>query len=248
MTRPLIAALAFASISLLLGGCGAWQTNQPVSQISYQSSAEADRKSVGKLRRLAFLALYQRPPRACSTTDDLEVEVSPMIGSLQEMTRFLTTKKGYEIVNLEDDRYEEWISDPTHRGFLKEASEWSAHTSGNARIGPLMRSFIAYVRDHERVDGLLLVHSRDRCSRANLLARALVVIGTVGLAELFPEEGMHGFYQVHDVAIIEAATSSPVWRNSLRTDWNNFRESLRLAPEKRLVSETLFKDIEPAVK
>lgn len=248
MTAPSIASLAFAVISLLLGGCAAWQTNPPDSEDSYLAPTAEARRNVGKLRRLAFLSLYQRAPSACSKSRDREVEVSPLLGSTQEMTQFLAAQKGYEIVLLDDARYQQWLSDESHRDFLQEASQWSVTTRGSAEIGPLTKSFIAYVREREKVDGLMLVHTRDLCSRANLLLRALVIIGTVGLAELSPEDGMNGIYQVHNAGLIEAATSSVVWRNSLHMGWNNFRGQFTLAPRQPLFSETLFKSLEPALR
>lgn len=239
-------ALTFASIGLLLSGCATWQSDPPAEEAGYRSNGKQGPTGVGNLRRLALLALYQRPPRACSRTTDREVEISRREGSVHEIARFLESRKGYQTVMLDEGSYPAWLSGENNRDFLKEASAWSV-SRVNARVGPLTTALVETVRDREKVDGLLLVHSRDLCNRANPAVRALVIIGTLGLAELYPEEGMHGMYEIHNAAIIEAATMKPVWRNSAHMGWNSFKEVFSRKTEKGLFSEALFKDLEPAI-
>lgn len=233
--------VAAAAACVALSGCSTWQTAIAPTPTSYGSSREQIPRTVGKLRRLAVLATDEKAPAACGASDG-ELAVADA-GAASD---YLHRHKGYAIVALDVAAYAEWLDAARNGGFLRELADWLRDTSGEVRPGPLVSALVRTAASRERTDGVLFVHRRHTCQRANTVFRGLLGIGTLGMSELMPDPKLQELHPIYHVAIVESAGLRPVWRRSVSVAWHDFADQFS-RKEARPVVETLFEDLEPAV-
>jgi hypothetical protein len=202
--------LLIAFSSLFLGGCGgAWQTNQLITPSSYQTSRGQIPRTVGKLRRLAVLPIWQQV--GCGKRRP-EIAIDFDRPFFKASVKYLSSVKGYEIISLDPSRYPMWLLANQNQRFLDEIAKWSSNKlldvdevvkwPSNSTIerspGSLTESLLEKLRANESIDGLLVfyvyTHFDDNC-------RDVEPIDAISLA-----------LRSYRLSILETATSRPVWR------------------------------------
>lgn len=202
-------ALAAGLACLVVPGCGTWQTSEPITAASYQTSREGVPRSVGKLRRMAVLKVVQAAPKACGATADTEATINSVDPEVRD--ELLARRKGYEVIVPDAERYAEWLVPPGSAAFVAEVMQWPL-TVADFSAGPMTRALLERLRLDEQVDGLLVLRVQYTCTNAITPFRGLMAIGTLGLSEILPDPRLRETYKLYRVAVFETSSGRVVWQ------------------------------------
>lgn len=232
--------LSILATLILFSACSAWQTEREVTPSSYQTSREKIPRKVGKLRRMAVLPIRQSAPRICDDSGEIRVDYEHRY--FTDAQAYLVSHKGYEIVRLDPARYQVWLTSPQNQEFLQEITHWSANSEADTPPGEKTTALLARIHEMEHTDGLMVFHIHVNCLMAHSAPRMFFGVFTLGLSEILgpsPEDS----YTTNRVAIIETATSRPVWRKSARAGISKTPFGGRSNTDE----DYLFSDLDPAV-
>lgn len=239
MSGPRRAWLVIAS--LLFAGCAAWQTDQPVTPSSYQFSREKVPRTVGKLRRLVALPIRHDAPEICGQHAALTIDYEHK--RFKQAVIYLTEHKGYETLHLDTDRYRTWLAAGQNQAFLSELADWAENSGEAVSPGAATQALLARMRALDAADGLLVFDIHNTCVLANPAGRAFFGVFTLGLSEWLPGGDTKKIYEVYRLAILETASSRPVWRKQVLTDPDVQRYSWKGTS----AIENLFEDLDQAI-
>lgn len=247
MRRPVPAHQAACWMAaILLAGCAPWQTSEPVTPASYQSSRERIPRSVGKLRRMALLWVEQGPPDACVAGAKAEAALQQAASGLRE--DMLTGRKGYDVIIPDALRYAAWLAPPGSQALVDDILHLPSAPDG-AAPGPSLRALIERLRVDDLVDGLLIVHMQSTCSNANPAFRALMSTFTLGMHALWPDARTQEQFRHGRALVFETSTGHLVWRNEAFITATGWGRSLNpfTGRDARPDDEILLQDLETAV-
>jgi hypothetical protein len=241
--RPAHAGLVAALACVLPAGCTTWQTDQPVSPTSYETSRGRIERTVGKLRRLVAVAITQQAPKVCAGGDG--TAALDYAGKWQAAERYLVEEKGYDIVHLDRIGGEDAPA-LDDEAFVRELVGWSAGSPAQAVPGPLTLDLLARLKASGAADGLLVFHDQSTCLMADRDNRLAMDLLTLGFNELITDPFMLAVHSVYHVAIVETASQRPVWRRKLDMYWQESADKFAY-PRPKATMAVLFEELEPAI-
>lgn len=230
--------------SLGFSGCASWQTEETVIPVSYTVSRERIPRTVGKLRRLALIALYQPAPKICNGSGERPA-LSPEQWYAGSALAYLQDK-GYEVLPLEAA-----IDEPTRNillnpDFLARLGEWSTQTQGNSPLDPNLREAISILGKKNNFDGFLILQIEETCTLANKAFRTSLGIMSLGVSELLRDPKLQQIHSGLWATIVEVSGAHPVWRSHVFPELLDWWQGGPFASERKSVMDTLFEDLEPA--
>lgn len=202
--------LPILSLCIALSGCAPWQSNAPVTTVSYQSSREQIPRTVGKLRRMAVLQL-RLLPQVCEGGADDAFHLVPLDKGAREL---LSQRKGYELIETDLPQLSVGPGDSTNAALV---ADLQASMDPARPPGPSLDAWLSRLRKDERVDGLLVLRQEMPCLSAEPALRALIAVGTFGVSELAGAMGgdfAKPYAEFLDVVVFETASSRVIWRNA----------------------------------
>lgn len=202
-----------AALALLAAGCRPWQTQDPVTPVSYERSYEQVPRNLGRLRRLAFVPLVEPLPDKCAGSYGDTPVFDDRTSRAPDVTRVLVEQKGYEIEPITDANSADLLATEAEgrERLVKALQAWVELDEKPPEPGsPGHVIAVELVRRHA-VDGILLVRFRDECASmavfwANLKAQSPQNIPSAA----------------DRVVLLEAATLRPVFRAG---GWGWLRET-----------------------
>lgn len=241
--RLLVLITCVLLTSIALSGCAAWQTAETVTPISYSVSRERIPRTIGKLRRLALIPLYQPAPKICNGSGNGPAlapdqwYVGPALTSLQD--------KGYEIVLLKEIIDAHTRNQLLNPSFLESIGKWSIQTQGP--LDPSLGNAISSFGKQNNFDGLLILQMEETCPFANQAFRTLLGISTLGLSEFLPNPSLQQIHYEIWATIIEVSGARPVWRSHVLPELIDWWQDGPFATERRSATDSLFEDLEAAI-
>lgn len=246
MIAPAASRTIILTVTMLLVSCAPWQSPDPVTPVSYQTSRDRMERTVGKLRRLAVIELDQDAPSACVKTLDEQarlVEVDSVVATV------LTERKGYEVVAPDPERHAELRVGADGTPLVQELLAAGAQTQ-TAIGGPVTRDLLQRLREQDRVDGLLVLYARRTCQNALPGFRQFMIVGTLGLSELMVDPKLLAQETGYSAFVFETEAARVVWRNkygALAQGWDAYVSSGKTDRDAMSPVGRLIDAIEPAV-
>lgn len=237
---PIAAAVA----GMVLAACAPWQSPAPVTPASYQSARDRIERTVGKLRRLAVLQVVQEANSNCGEGLSERAALAPVTEAVRSL---LAESKGYELADAGLPAGATEPADPATAPLVKELLQLGAGPA-DAACGPLTCALLARLRQEQRVDGLLVLHTRYTCPNALPGFRPLIAIFSLGLSEALPEAQLRDLVPLHAAFVFDTGSGHVLWRHGVGLT------AQILAPQEAarlhggfLGVEAVLEGIEPAV-
>ncbi len=222
-------------LTLVLTACATtWQTEQPVTPSSYQTTRERIPRTVGKLRKLMVLPIRRNAPKVCRGDGEITIDYDD--ANYTAAAEYLATQKGYEVMRLDTARNAAWLNPEQNRDSLLEITEWFGKKNAHAIPGPLTGELLRNIRTADAADGLLIFVVQMDCKKANTPMRTINAVLSLGISELPYDYDAFLPRVIFRISILETAESRPVWGKYHSRDWSGKTDE-----------EYLFEDLEPAV-
>lgn len=141
----------------LLGCTYRWQSDDPVSPITYKDASLRKASSVGKLRRLALMPIELKPYRGQYPSSKQKQDAAVHYQDI--CAAYLTKEKGYEVIVLRGYRNESTVPD---KGQLNDLEiEKAYHKWSNTDNEKYAASMIKDIGRTLNVDGILVIKVKE---------------------------------------------------------------------------------------
>ncbi len=201
------------ALALLAAGCRPWQTQDPVTPVSYERSYEQVPRNLGRLRRLAFVPLVEPVSDKCAGASGGTPVFDDRTSRAPDVTRVLVEQKGYELEPITDGNSADLLATEAEgrERLIEDLQAWVELDKKPPEAGSSGHAFAVELVSRHDVDGILLVRFGDQCASMavfwnNLKARSPQNIPTAA----------------DWVVLLEAATLRPVFRAG---GWGWLRET-----------------------